>query len=616
MTTPAAQKAGTPAPAPLSLFRMGLAVLVLLTGVWRWWTISHWSWFADDWIYLYQTREQGFFAYVFQGYNSHLMPGQFLFTWVMTEWKPLDFGLAATVLTFFAVASLLAWAAAFREIFGEQVQLLLPLLLIALSPLLLMPTVWWASGIQVLPLQLFMGLSVLFLARYVLRDQRRRDMGWLLVSFAMGLFFWEKSLLIMIPLVFVGYVLLPEAPVARLRRLARMLVLPVALAACYSVLYLSTRRSGAIEIAPTQFAPRSFGEWWEFMYDSLRTIGIPTFAGGPFERMQDPWDNYSPATSFTATAIAVSVVALIIVALLARRGSIVAIGLTATYLVVSWGLVLTSDRYVDTLLVAAGTGRYAADAIPVVALSLGLLTTRSRAKSPGTAMRRALPSRVTWWGRLSLQALGCGVAVAIIAGNVAGWWSAKDNSPRPWVDAIVTDSKRVGEATLVNSVPPPNVIHPILFLEHAQISRMLAPLELPLQFDQPSGRLLIAGSDGHLMEADVTDEAAASRASPNPSCGYLVKPGKSTKIPMTIDLYTFGWGVRLDYFAELPTQIVVSTNSKKIPLNLSQGLKRVQFKVVDGIDSLRVSTPAGSPPTCVTQVFIGGFGPSDRSPWE
>ena len=49
------------------------------------WTISHWSWFADDWIYLDQTQHQGFLEYVFQGYNSHLMPGQFLVTWIITQ---------------------------------------------------------------------------------------------------------------------------------------------------------------------------------------------------------------------------------------------------------------------------------------------------------------------------------------------------------------------------------------------------------------------------------------------------------------------------------------------------------------------------------------------------
>ncbi|HYH71754.1 MAG TPA: hypothetical protein VD764_00950, partial [Nocardioides sp.] len=205
MTSSTARQGGSTPRPPLSPFRIGLLVLVLVTGAWRWWTISHWSWFADDWIYLDQTQSMGFLEYVFQGYNSHLMPGQFLLTWILTEAAPLDYGWAALVLTLLAVGSVVAWAAAFREIFGERTQLLLPLSFIALSPLLLMPIVWWASGIQVLPLQLSMGLSVLFLARYLLRGRRRRDLAWLMLSYGLGLFFWQKALLIMIPLALVGW---------------------------------------------------------------------------------------------------------------------------------------------------------------------------------------------------------------------------------------------------------------------------------------------------------------------------------------------------------------------------------------------------------------------------
>ena len=123
------------------------SILVVATAAWRWWTISHWSWFADDWIYLYETQEQGFLAYVFQGYNSHLMPGQFLVTWLITAWQPLDFGLAALVLTAVrgrarssrgrprcARSSARRSSCCSRSLF------------LALSPLLLMPTVWFASG--------------------------------------------------------------------------------------------------------------------------------------------------------------------------------------------------------------------------------------------------------------------------------------------------------------------------------------------------------------------------------------------------------------------------------------------------------------------------------------
>jgi hypothetical protein len=598
------------------MFRVGLLILVVATALWRWWTISHWSWFADDWIYLYETQEQGFLSYVFQGYNSHLMPGQFLLTWLITAWQPLSFGLAALVLAAFAVGSLLAWAVALREIFGEKVQLLLPLLLIALSPLLLMPTVWFASGVQVLPLQLFMGLSILFLARYVLRGHRRGDAVWLLVSFAAGLFFWEKSLLVMIPLAFVGYLLVEGSPVARVRRLVPVLAAPAVLAAIYTVVYLTTRRSGAIGIQTTQFAPRSFAEWWEFMSASMRNIGLTTVAGGPFETLTDPWDSYTPVSSALATGLGVGLVVFLVAALVLRRGSAVAIAMTAVYLLVSWGLVLSSDRYVDTLLVAAGTGRYATDILPVAALTLAFLTAQTRSGNQTSTVRRTLSPRAVEGGRVAMQMVAACIALAVVVMNVLGWAAAREQSPRPWVDAIVADSTRAGDATLVSTPPPPTVIHPVLFLANAQLPRMLKPLDLPLSFDRPSQQLLAADASGKLKEAEVVNLAARNKPTDNPTCGFLVRPGETTRIPMTIDLYRFAWAVRLDYFAEQPTQITVSTDTSDVDLDLKEGLRRIQFTINDTISSFKVSAPAGSSPVCVTQVFVGSFAASDRSPFQ
>jgi hypothetical protein len=609
----APQGGSTPHP-PLSPFRIGLLVLVLVTAAWRWWTSSHWSWFADDWIYLDQTQSMGFLEYVFQGYNSHLMPGQFLLTWIITEAAPLNYGWAALLLTLFAVGSLIAWAAAFREIFGERVQLLLPLSLIALSPMLLMPTVWWASGIQVLPLQLSMGLSVLFLARYLLRGRRRQELVWLMLSYGAGLFFWQKALLIMIPLVLVGWLLSTGSPGRRATSLARTLGAPAVMSALYAVVYLATRRSGALAIPRTEFAPRSLVDWWQFISTSARDVGLPLLAGGPFERMTDAWDTYAPVSAWQALTLTGLFIGAAAVTVVLRRNSVPAVGCLVVYALVTWGLVVTSARFI--LDGSEGMGRYAADILPVAGLVIAFITTRTVLEPDGTALRRQLPRPVMNAGRVVLGAVGACIVAAMLVVNTTTWWVARESTPRPWVDAVVADSKRAGDATIVNVSAPVNVIHPILFMEYASLSRMLGPLHLPLKFDEPSPLLLVPDDGGHLMEADVVDLAAKNRPTDNPTCGFLVRPGRTTTIPMTLDLYPFGWGVRLDYFAELPTEVQVRTDSAQVDLDLAAGLRRVQFKVAGAITSIQVSAPDSATPVCVTQVFIGGFGASDRTPWQ
>ncbi len=596
------------------MFRVGLLVLVVVTAAWRWWTISHWSWFADDWIYLYETQQQGFLAYVFQGYNSHLMPGQFLVTWLITAWQPLDFGLAAIVLTVFAVASLIAWAAALREIFGEKVQLLFPLVLLALSPLLLMPTVWWASGIQVLPLQLFMGLSVLFVARYSLRGHRRSDMAALLVSYGLGLFFWEKALLIAIPVLLVSWVLSSGGPRQRLVTALRVLAPPTVLGASYAVLYLSTRRAGAVQVPRTEFAPQSAADWATYMSSSARDVGLPALIGGPFERMSNPWDHYTPGPQGMGLVLAAVFVVGGLAAVVVRRHGGPAVACLVLYACCTWGLVVTSARFI--LDGSSGTGRYTTDLLSVAALAIALVTTPTVLEPGRTALRRPLPSALVSWGRNALGMGAVAITVVIVVVNVSSWWLARESSPEPWVSTVVSDTTRAGDATLVNAFSPANVMSPIIFREYATLKSMLRPLNLPVTFGAPSGQLLMPDSDGHLMEAEVVKRAAKNRPTDDPTCGFLVRPGGITRIPITVDLYAFAWAVRVDYFAERPTRLTLSTDSVDTDLNLEKGLRLVQFTVTDSISSITVSAPADASPVCVTQVFVGRFAASDRSPFQ
>ena len=596
------------------MFRVGLLTLVVVTAAWRWWTISHWSWFADDWIYLETVEDQGFWSYVFQGYNSHLMPGQFLTTWLITKGAPLDFGWAALVLTAFAVGSVVAWAAAFREMFGERVQLLFPLALLALSPLVLMPTVWWASSLQVLPLQLSMGASVLFTARYLLRGHRRTDMAWLLASYGLGLFFWQKALLIVIPLVLVAWVLSTGSTRQRVVTVSRTLAVPGAVSAVYAVVYLTTRRSGALQIPRTEFAPRSIGDWVHYIGVSARDVGFPSLVGGPFQRLTDPWDTYQPVAPALATALAALFAVLAMLTMVLRRHGVPAVVCLTAYAVAAWGLVVTSARF--TWDGSDGMGRYAADILPVAALVIALVTTRTVLEPEGTALRIRMPAGVLRAGRALLAAGAVAVVGAMVVVNLGTWWVARDSSPRPWVDAVTSDAVRAGDAAITDVSSPVDVIHPILFQQYATLQRMLGPLDLPLRFDTPSDLLLTPDSSGHLKEAEVINYAAKNRPTDNPDCGFLVRPGKTTTIPMTLDLYAFSWAVQLDYFAELPTQVTVTTDSVDVSLDLQKGLRRMQFTVNDSITSFDVSAPADATPMCVTQVFVGSFGASDRSPFQ
>ena len=170
---------------------MGVTIIVVVAVVWRYWTISSWSWFQDDWIYVTRTTELSFWDYITQNYNGHLMPAQFMIAWLITKVAPLDYSYAVATTIFFTVASLLAWAAALRTIFGERLRLLYPLIILAMSPVFMPISLWWAAAIQTFPLQLSMGLCVLFTARYTMRGRSGWDIVALAASYCVGLLFWQ-----------------------------------------------------------------------------------------------------------------------------------------------------------------------------------------------------------------------------------------------------------------------------------------------------------------------------------------------------------------------------------------------------------------------------------------
>ena len=177
----------------------------------------------------------------------------------------------------------------------------------------------------------------------------------------------------------------------------------------------------------------------------------------------------------------------------------------------------------------------------------------------------------------------------------------------------MADSKRAaGDATLVNISSPEHVMHPILFLQYATLDRMLAPLGLPLKFDEPSPLLLVPDAGGHLMEADVVDLAANPNRRRHPTCGFLVRPGQTTKIPMTSTSTPSAGGVRFDYFAELPTQVQVRTDSDRSTSTSPRGCGACSSRCRVRSPRSRSRRPESATPVCVTQVFIGGFGASDR----
>lgn len=597
-------------------FRVGVLVLILVSTFWRTWTLSRWSWYQDDWLYITRSQETGLLHFLFQNYNGHLMPGDFLLVWAITRLAPLDYTLAAGFVVICSTACTVVWAATLGTIFGERLRFLIPLVILSLSPILLPISIWWAAAIQVYPLQLAMGLAILFHARW-LRSGGRANLVGLTAAYVLGLVFWQKALFILIPLVFITLILGEGSWRTRARRVRAPASILTAITVVYIPLYLAaTRVPGGLAGYKTElFQHRSIGQSLSFYVTGLIDIGLPTLAGGPWGALPNLMSVYSPVPATRwLPMLAVLVTSAAVLVAYRRRGWLI-LTMVACYAALSWGLLLTSSRYASIGDYAVRDARYAADILPiaVLALAFSMATTQMERDQGIAAWKRPISPSVHRHSATIVRALIAALSLSALYGNGVSWQRLEPSSPKPWVDSLKHDARQAAPASIVDSFPPNQVIASFFFPQDSHISRLLLPLKLRLTFNQPASELLAVSGSGQLKEVDIGDVSHSVKG-PVGGCGYLVKPVENTYVPITKEMFTWGWGYQVDYYSEHGGTMIVRTNTGSQQIQVPAGIGKVQFNREDSVSALSLRMTDASGQVCVSKVTIGPISISDRPP--
>lgn len=575
-----------------SPYRRGVLAIALLVLVWRAFTVSRWSWQDDDWVYMDGTRTMGLWSYMWQNYNGHLMPAEFLVNWLVTKAAPLDFTVPIALVAVSSAALTILWGLAFERIAGPRLVLLAPVALVSLSPLLLRPTLWWASALQVIPLQVFLAILVLLAVRAA-RETRAGDGVRLALVLLAALLFWQKALLLTIVLAFV----LLHASSGSVRQRVRSawpLVWPSALvAAAYLPLFIwrTSHKSGAnqLEFDVTQVTARGA---LEFAGRGVSEILVPALFGGPWGTLPVDSDLWIHQPLYLSVAFGLLGAALAVLLVTRVHHGWMLLAMVVLYAAAAWGLILFSSRFLLSGQATVTTERFSVDVLAVVVVAAVLAWASPRTEGRTGVSPRGAPL----------------ILLPLLAGSIvlANAWHVSRigvSATRAWVDTVTAELDRKDGVVLWDGNAPDNVM-PAFWLENSHLSRMLA-VRRDVTFSGSGGEMYGVSPVGKLTPVTLSP-VSDSEPGPVPDCGWTIQPGETISVPMTAPAFDWTWGVRIDTFAAVGGPLTVSFGDASVDVDVVPGLNSSFGVLVGDVgDSATLSLPPGAGTLCLNSLVVG-----------
>ncbi len=551
--------------------------------------------------------------------SGHLIIGLRVIAWMMVRVSgTYNWGLASAVSLAFVAAAGLAALRLLRQLFGERAFILVPLGIYLLSPLTMPDLGIWSSAMESVPLQLAIFMALSAHVHYV-RTERTAHLAAAGFWVAFGLAFFEKGLVLPLLLFAVTAAFLTEArsllagSVHSFLTYWKAWVVYAALMVGYVILLAISLRTSAAH----PHAPGSLNGVLTFVGALLKHSFAPAAVGGPWQWLPVVDGSYSFAAPTTAqlwlaAAVAASVIG---ISIWLRRTAWRAWAILAGWIALADMLPVVIGR-----LNAFSPGvlgletRYLADAIPVLAICLGLalcpvtygqpLTTApgkhlAQPDAPGQHLRTAASALVglfvfgSIWSAQAYESVTSGSIAASYIANAA--------------QAV----KLAPQGTPVFNRAVPGDIVEGLFGSYAMQSKVLgdiAPGKLHW-IARPAGTidgLTLFSTDGRLYMAQVTGAPSLPRPA-----GKACWPTNHNRITVRFWRYSPSYTgiMRIGYIASAYGQVDVQFGDTVRTLALQRGL-HTAYVSVTGTENHVTVRSAGATAVCVGDVQAGNLGPA------
>jgi hypothetical protein len=568
-----------------------------------------------DWKYL---------SYVGSG---HLHPGVLLIVWVLARAALYSWGAAVLVtLVMLAIASLAAWWL-LRTLIGNRPAILIPLALYLVTPLTWPNDSWWQSGIESLPLQAAIFLSLGSHIRYI-RTGRIPHLaaaaGWLVV----GLVFFEKAAVIPILLfaVTAGFLVdgrLGTSIRVSLLRYWRAWAVYVVIVAVYAGVLLDTLQKSTVKAkAPALSDSLTFSG--RLIKDTL----LPGLLGGPWKWYLPPdgavaWSSPPAALVWLA---GVAVLAIIVISSLTRARTWRSWAILAVWVLladiapvllgrVSSFYGLASSLALDT--------RYVADAPAVAAICVALAfwpvvrPTREDQEQLSREGRREYFAGPGW--RLA----GTGFIAVLVIGSIVSVHNYQRATRYSdafgklyWADATASLARTPPGSVIFDQVVPAYVmLGPTFYGQDSYESAVFGPyvskVARNVRWTQhPSGtikHLLIFGSFGTVRQAVV--QGAGSGTPPGGGHCWPERRGRIV-VQLTSQPSPFAGLLRIGYLAGVAANgesVTVSYAGEQEQFTVLKGLNAVYLPVTVKGSSRSVTLTLAGTGVCVGDAEVGAL---------
>ena len=598
----------------------GVALLFLVHLATRIWVASERWLYADDLMHITQGTTMDLFSaeYLFgPDRGGHLVPGALLMSGALARVAPLEWWPQATALIVLQVLASLAVLRLLRALMGDRPALLVPLTAYLFCSMSLGAFTWWSAAMQSIPLQI--GLAwVVGDAVKMLRTGDRRYAVSGSVVLALTLTFYERAILVPLMALALVAVLLHAGgtltPVRDAWRRCRALwvgsALVLALWLCAYLAAVPSESAGSATVGQLARAVRLF-----------MTHMLPSLVGGPWQ-----WGDVPPGTPLTVASDAVYVLGGIALAALVvwtswrRRGAFPLWATAVAYALASGvlvGLGRAGSTYADLLPL---TYRYYSGEAVILAIVLaGLVILPRRVPSPTeSGPRREWREALVPVARLlrtnRAVRVGRRVAVPVLAVLfVVGSTVSSIDHVRAWSGDPTKAYITTARASLADASPSPlldqGLPQDVLgnYGEYSLASRAFAPLTDRPEFADWTDDLRMLDAKGELQPAQVSD---VRQILPGPltDCGWAVRPGETTDIPIGSDVLHWIWVVEMSYLASHDGIISVQLGvGEPVRVPVEKGLHTVFVRLWGDGGELMVTSETERLGLCIDSGTVGNI---------